>query len=286
MVQTAEFMLPMVRRFVAGRTAEEAIAAVRGLNLQGLKATLDFLGEQCRSLSQADASTEEYLRLLPRLREAGVDANVSLKLTQLGLNIGEQPARERLERILDAAERHGNFVRIDMEGSAYTQRTLDLFHKLFESRKNAGVVIQAYLRRSAADLERLAAAAARVRLCKGAYKEPPGLAFQDKAEVNRSYDALARALLERGHYPAFATHDDGRIRAVLESAAALKVPASRFEFQMLYGVRRRRWTELAGQGCAVRIYVPYGTHWLPYFYRRIRERKENLLFALRSLWGD
>lgn len=273
-------------RFVAGDTAEDAIAAVRRLNQGGLKATLDFLGEECRSGDQAEASAAEILRLLDKLAASGVDSNVSLKLTQLGFNLDEGTARKHLARILDAAAERGNFVRIDMEGSAYTQRTLDCFHGLFKTHENVGVVIQACLKRSAQDVEKLVAAGARVRLCKGAYREPASLAFTRKEDVNRNYDALARALITKGRHPAIATHDDERIRVAMEAASAAGIAKDRFEFQMLYGVRRKRWRELARQGCVVRVYVPYGTHWFPYYYRRIRERKENLLFALRSVWGN
>jgi len=275
----------LAARFVAGNTAEEALDAVHRLNEVGLKASLDVLGEETRSLEQAQAAVREYSQLLGWIGASGLDCNVSVKLTQLGLSLGDGPARDNLLKILDAAAKHGNFVRIDMEGSAYTQRTLDLFHGVFESRKNVGVVIQAYLRRSASDVKELNRAGARVRLCKGAYKEPPSVAFQEKEEVNRSYDALALELLERGNYPGFATHDDARIEAILAAAAGRGIPNDRFEFQMLYGVRKPRWTDLKSRGFNVRIYVPYGTHWLPYYYRRIRERKENLIFALRSVLG-
>lgn len=279
-------MNPIAKRFVAGATAEEAVSAARGLNAAGLKATLDFLGEECLTRQSAAASAGEIARLLRLMAAAKLDSNVSLKLTQLGLNLDGGLAREHLERLLDAAAESGGFVRVDMEGSTCTQRTLDLFHAVFKRRKNVGVVIQAYLRRSADDVERLIAAGARVRLCKGAYKEPPAVAFQRREEVDRSFDALARRLLEVGQLPAIATHDDARIRAAVQAARELDIPKDRFELQMLYGVRRHRWKELAGDGYAVRIYVPYGARWLPYYWRRIRERKENLLFALRSVLWD
>lgn len=274
----------LVRRFVAGDTAEEALAAVRDLNSQGLKATLDLLGEQCRSRDDAEAAAAEIRSLFVSLARAGADCNVSVKLTQLGLAVDPALARSLLLGIADEADRRGNFVRIDMEGSAYTQRTLDLFYQVFAQRPNVGVVIQAYLRRSAADVAALNRAGARVRLCKGAYKEPPEVAFQSRREVDASYDSLAESLLTEGRYAAIATHDDDRIRAAQEAARRAGVPKDSFEFQMLYGVRRRRWTELAREGHPVRVYVPYGRHWFPYYCRRIRERKENLLFALRSIF--
>ncbi|MBI4345716.1 MAG: proline dehydrogenase family protein [Elusimicrobia bacterium] len=276
----------LARKFVAGETAEDALGVIRRLNAQGLKATLDFLGEDVASEGQAEASTREVERLFELIRRAKLDCNVSLKLTQLGLNLEAVMARHNLERILDAAAAHGNFVRIDMEGSAYTQKTLDLFYAVFPKRRNVGIVIQSYLRRSAGDVAELCRRGARVRLCKGAYKEPPELAFPEKAEVNRSYDQLATLLLEKGDYPAFATHDDARIRAAQLAAARLGRAKETYEFQMLYGLRAKRWAELAREGHNVRIYVPYGTHWLPYYYRRLRERKENVLFVLRNLlWG-
>ncbi|MBI4423293.1 MAG: proline dehydrogenase family protein [Elusimicrobia bacterium] len=276
----------LARRFVAGETAREALESIRRLNGQGLKATLDFLGEEVSGEGQAEAGAREILGVFDLIHRAKLDCNVSVKLTQLGLNLDPAMARSHLERILDAAAAHGNFVRVDMEGSPYTQRTLDLFYSVFAKRKNVGVVIQSCLRRSAGDVAELCRVGARVRLCKGAYKEPPDVAFPEKAEVNRSYDRLAAALLEKGEHPAIATHDDDRIAAVQEAARRLGRAKDSFEFQMLYGLRARRWTELARQGYAVRIYVPYGTHWMPYYYRRLRERKENVLFIVRNLlWG-
>lgn len=275
----------LIRRFVAGKTAEEAVEVVRGLNESKIKATLDLLGEECRSKEQASAAVAELDALFDLLARSRVDCNVSLKLTQLGLNLDDTIARDNLLRVLDSAAQRDNFVRIDMEGSAYTQRTLDLFFDVYKKRQNVGVVIQAYLRRSEADIEKLIAARARVRLCKGAYKEPDSVAFQDKAEIDKNYDRLSDALISRGNYPGVATHDDARIESALQSAKrAGKTPAD-FEFQMLYGVRPKRWHEIIQAGYNIRIYVPYGTHWFPYYYRRIRERKENLIFAARSVLG-
>lgn len=275
----------LIRRFIAGKTAADAVEAVRALNLSGIRATLDYLGEECRSREQAASSVAEYQGLFQLLSESGVDSNVSLKLTQLGLNLDRSLAKENLLRVLDAAAKYANFVRIDMEGSAYTQRTLDLFHEIFPARQNVGVVIQACLRRSEADIEQLIMAGARVRLCKGAYKEPADIAFQDKSDVDRSYDKLAKALIAHGHYPGIATHDDARIQAAIQAANEAGTDARNFEFQMLYGVRTERGHELARAGYNVRIYVPYGTHWFRYYFRRIRERRENLIFAVRSILG-
>jgi proline dehydrogenase len=273
----------LARRFVAGETIDEAIEAVRELNRDGLKVTLDNLGEECETVEQANAAADEYVRMLDRIQQAGVDCNVSLKLTQFGLNLDTGLARNNLLRVVEQAARHGNFVRIDMESSAYTQRTLDLFYELFPKHPNMGVVIQAYLRRSEADVARLVDLGARVRLCKGAYKEPEEIAFPSKAQVNANYDHLARMLL-KAPIPAFATHDDERIAAVVAYAQQIGVDRKSYEIQMLYGLRAERWRELAAAGHVVRVYMPYGTHWLPYFSRRIRERKENLMFVVKNLF--
>jgi proline dehydrogenase len=272
-------------RFVAGDTASDAVAVVRKLNERGISATLDFLGEECVSLNQAAEAASEIRRLFRMIADNRLDSNVSIKPTQLGLNLDPMAARENLASILDEAARFGNFVRVDMEGSAYTQATLDLFGGLFSSRKNVGIVIQSYLHRSAGDIDALVQAGARVRLCKGAYKEPASTAFQDKAKVNENYDLLARRLLDSGIPQAIATHDDERIEPVLRYASQKGVPKERVEFQMLLGLRSKRWDELRALGYPVRIYVPYGTHWFPYFWRRLRERKENVLFVLRNFFS-
>lgn len=272
----------LASRFVAGETLEEALEAARRLNAQGLKATLDHLGEECRGPEQAKADVREYVGMLRAIAEEKLDCNVSLKLTQLGLNISERLAEENLATVAQEAKSLGNFVRIDMEGSAYTQKTLDLFYKLFPRFPNLGVVIQASLRRSPQDVDALVKAGARVRLCKGAYKEPAELAFPDKTDVNRQYDLLAEKLV-KAPIPAFATHDDERIGRAQAQAGAAGLPKDRYELQMLYGLRPRRWRELRSEGHAVRIYVPYGKSWFPYFYRRLRERKENWMFVLKSL---
>ncbi len=273
----------LARRFVAGDDVDDAINAVRALNAEGLKATLDNLGEDSRDQVQALAAAEENLRMLRRIAESGVDANISLKLTQLGLAFDEQLAKDSLLRIIDEAERSGNFVRIDMEGSQWTQKTLDLFYALHDRHPGVGIVLQACLRRTEADVKNAVARGARVRLCKGAYKEPASVAFPDRKEVDANYDKCA-ALLAKAPAPAVATHDDARIEAVLKAFDAAGLAKSDYELQMLYGIRSKRARELRAQGRVVRIYVPYGTHWLPYFYRRIRERKENLLFVARNFF--
>lgn len=271
----------LASRFVAGDDVGDAVEAVRALNELGIKATLDNLGEDSLTREKADAAAAENLLMLKRINEAGLDSNISLKLTQLGLALDESLCRDHLLRIVEEAERLKNFVRIDMEGSQWTQKTLDLFYALHDRHPGVGIVLQAYLRRTQQDCRDAVLHKARVRLCKGAYKEPADIAFASKEEVNANYDACA-AILADAPLPAFATHDDARIAAAVE-ACARKGKAD-YEIQMLYGLRPKRWRELRAEGRAVRVYVPYGTHWMPYFYRRVRERKENALFVLRNLF--
>ncbi|MFI5348252.1 MAG: proline dehydrogenase family protein [Elusimicrobiota bacterium] len=273
----------LAKRFVAGDAIGDAISAVRALNETGIKATLDNLGEDSLDRAHALAAADENLLMLRRIAGSGVDSNISLKLTQLGLGFDEGLARESLIKILEEAARLNNFVRIDMEGSAWTQKTLDLFYSLHLKYPNMGIVLQAYLRRTEADCRDAAARGARVRLCKGAYREPADIAFPSKDEVNANYDKCA-AILAKAPIPAIATHDDARIEAALAAFDAAGLVKSDYELQMLYGLRAKRWRELREQGHVVRIYVPYGSHWFPYFYRRVRERKENLLFVLRNLF--
>ena len=274
----------LARRFVAGDTIEQAIEAVLALNREGIKATLDNLGEDSLTPRQAAAAADEYCLMLHRIAEAGAACNVSLKLTQFGLSLDPALARDNLVRVLEEALKLGNFVRVDMEGSAHTRKTLDLFYETSAKYPNMGIVIQAALRRSEKDIAELVRRKVRVRLCKGAYKEPPTIAFEDQWEVNRNYDKLA-AMLLKAPLPAFATHDDARIEAVCAAAAKAGLSKGQYEIQMLYGLRPRRWRQLRREGHTVRVYVPYGTHWFPYFYRRIRERKENLMFVLRNIFG-
>lgn len=273
----------LAKRFVAGETIDEALVAVRELNADGIKVTLDNLGEDCETPAQANAATQEYLTMLARIGAAGADCNVSLKLTAFGLNLDRSLARDNLARVAELAQSLGNFVRIDMEGSAYTQRTLDLFYELFPRFPNMGIVLQAYLRRSEKDVEEAVRKGVRVRLCKGAYREPPELAFAKKDEVNANYDKLARMLL-KAPLPAFATHDDARIEAAVKAAEAAGISRDKYEIQMLYGLRAKTWRELVKAGHTMRVYMPYGTHWFPYFSRRVRERKENLMFVVKNLF--
>jgi proline dehydrogenase len=274
----------MARRFVAGETVEEGIAAARELNRQGMSVSLDYLGESVRSREEARAAADVYLRLLSAIASDKLDANVSLKLTQMGQDIDEGFLRENVGRVLDHARSHDIFVRFDMESSAYTQKTLDFFRRLWaEGYRNMGVVIQSYLRRSKGDIEQLNADGVRVRLCKGAYKEPASAAYQLKSEVDENYVQLMQLLLQHGNYPGIATHDQKMIRATRDFAASTSKPVGEYEFQMLYGVRRDLQQALVRDGYRMRVYVPFGEAWYPYLMRRMAERPANLFFIVNSV---
>ena len=274
----------LARRFVAGETAKDAIAAGRRLHARGIKATFDMLGEDVLDREAARRSAEANEHLL-RLIPPEVERNVSIKLTMMGLDISEDFCLELTAGILDTAREVGGFVRIDMEGSRHTQRTIDAFHKLRRTHDNVGIVLQAYLHRTEDDVKEAIARGDRIRICKGAYKEPPEIAWTKMDDIRASFRRCAHLLLERGNYPAIATHDEGLIRDAIDHAREKGIAREGYEFQMLYGLRPRRWDELVGDGHNVRIYVPYGTHWFPYFYRRLRERRENVFFVLKSLLG-
>ncbi|HET8631993.1 MAG TPA: proline dehydrogenase family protein [Thermomicrobiales bacterium] len=275
----------MAWRFVAGEDVDAALAAVRALTAQGITATLDHLGENVGTEAEAVAAAGDIVAVLRRIAAARFDSHVSIKLTQLGLDIDADLCRAQVRRVLDCARDLGNFVRIDMEGSAYTQRTLDLFYELREDygADTVGVVIQSYLYRSRADVERAIATGSRVRLVKGAYDEPADIAYPEKADVDRAYRVEMEMLLARGRYPAIATHDERLIGRAQGFAAAEKLDERGFEFQMLYGVRRDLQARLAAEGYHVRCYVPYGTQWYPYFMRRLAERPANVVFILGNL---
>ena len=276
----------MAKRFVAGETVVSALAAVRDLNAAGLTATLDFLGEDVTAIAEAAQTRDTYLEMLAAIERDAVRTNVSVKLTALGLLVDEDLCVEHLSTIVERAARLPDpFVRIDMEGSAVTEATLRVFERTYARFRNVGPVIQAYLKRSPADIERAIALGARVRLCKGAYGEPETIAIPDMPAIRKAYLRMAEALLSRGTYPAIATHDERVIAAVKAYASAHGIGKDRFEFQLLYGVRPDLQLHLARDGYNVRVYVPFGTHWAGYFYRRITERKENALFVLRSLVG-
>ncbi len=274
----------LARRFVAGETPEAAIAAGRRLQARGIRATFDLLGEDVTDRQAAVRSADANIRLLEMVPD-GVDRNVSIKLTMMGLDIAQEFCLEQVARILDAARRVDGFVRLDMEGSKHTQRTLDCFRRLRRDYDNVGIVLQAYLNRTEDDVKEAVARGDRVRICKGAYKEPEDIALQKMDEIRERYRRCAHLLLEKGNHPAIATHDEDLVQDVLAHARRNGIGSDRYEFQMLYGLRPKRWEQLVAAGHSVRIYVPYGTHWFPYFYRRLRERKENVWFVLRSLLG-
>jgi len=272
-------------RFVAGETVETAIDAVRDLNRQQVSATLDLLGESVGQESDAAQARDTYLKMLDQIAQARVQSNVSVKLTQMGFDLGENTCLANVSAILERAKARQNFVRIDMESSVYTQRTLDLFYQRLSPAfgPHVGVVIQSCLRRSAADVDRLIEVQARVRLCKGAYLEPADVAFPDKKDVDRAYVQLMERLMERGNYPGIATHDAAIIARAREFATTRKIDPARFEFQMLYGVRRDLQDSLRRAGFNVRVYVPFGTQWYPYLMRRLAERPANIAFILGNV---
>jgi len=272
-------------RFVAGETVETAIEAVRTVNPKGITASLDLLGESVTQESEAASARDTYLGMLDRIAETRVNSNVSLKLTQMGFDISEDLCLANMRTILDKAKALNTFVRLDMEGSAYTQKTLDFFsQKLFGSYAAVtGVVIQSCLRRSPQDIDRLIAMKARVRLCKGAYLEPPAVAFPEKRDVDRSYVELMKRLMANGNYPGIATHDERIITEAKDYAKREAIDPSRFEFQMLYGVRRDLQERLRRDGWNMRVYIPFGTQWYPYLMRRLAERPANIAFIMGSV---
>ena len=276
----------LAKRFVPGETIEAAVSTVRELNAKGLTVSLDYLGEDVFDRKAAIETTGRYLEILDALRDAGADSNVSLKLTAMGLLIDEDFALENLTRIAERARQNPDpFVRVDMEGSAVTSATLRVFERAFAVHKNVGIVLQAYLKRTAGDVARAIALGARVRLCKGAYNEPPDIAYASMPQIRENFLKLARQLLMRGNYPGIATHDRRLLAAVKEIVATESIPPERFEFQMLYGCRPQVQERLVAQGYRVRVYAPFGTHWAGYFYRRVLERRENALFALSSMFS-
>ncbi len=272
-------------RFVAGETLDTAVQAVRELNARGISASLDLLGESVRTPGEAAHAADVAVHMLERIAADRLDANVSVKLTQFGLDLGRGHCVANTVRVLERARELDGFVRIDMESSDYAQRTLDLVEGDLFPRFPAqvGVVIQSYLYRSRADVERLTDLGMRVRLCKGAYQEPASVAFPRKADVDRSFAQLMEALLERGRYPGIATHDETLIARARRFVQARGIGRDRFEFQMLYGVRRDLQDALVGAGYRMRVYVPFGTQWYPYLMRRLAERPANLAFILGNV---
>jgi proline dehydrogenase len=282
-VETSPAARKLSSRFVAGSQLADALAVCQKMRSDGITATLDYLGENVQSVAEAAACRDMYLRMLHAMREAGVEPNVSLKLTQFGLDLSAGACEENVSALVQDAASIGGFVRIDMESSQYTGRTLSLVTRLHARYGACGTVIQAYLRRSAADVQCLERARIRVRLCKGAYLEPPDVAFEEKADVDRNYLELAHSLLRSGEYPAIATHDEKIINAVERFVTSEQIARDRFEFQMLYGIRRDLQRRLVAEGYRLRIYVPFGEAWYPYFMRRLAERPANLLFFIRNL---
>lgn len=271
-------------RFVAGETLDQAVNTTRSLNARGLKVTLDALGENITSEADAATAAGNYLAIIDRIVESEVDSTISLKLTMLGLDFDPALCRQHMVTILDRARETGIFVRIDMEGSAYTQRTLDLFYDLQQTYgDHVGIVLQSYLYRTDRDVRQAIERGVRVRLVKGAYAEPTTVAYPSKRDVDAAYRRQMEMLLDGGLYPAIATHDETIIEVAKSYAARLGIASESFEFQMLYGIRRYLQDRLAREGFNVRIYVPFGSSWYPYFMRRMAERPANLLFVLRNL---
>lgn len=282
-METSSLAKRLAHRFVAGETLGEALAVSGKLNSEHLTVTLDHLGESVSTLDEAAAARDVYLRALDALQNSGIHGNVSLKLTQFGLDLSMEQCRANVEQLVKRAAMYNTFVRIDMESSAYTGRTLELVTWLHERYGAVGVVIQAYLYRSKADIEMLNARSIRVRLCKGAYLEPASVAYPHKADVDRNFMELTKLLLDRGVYPAIASHDEAIIEQTKAYAAARNIPRDSFEFQMLYGIRRDLQRKLIAEGYRVRLYVPFGLAWYPYYMRRLAERPANALFILRNL---
>ena len=274
----------LARRYIAGVGAQDAVSVARALNGSGILATIDNLGENVRTEEEAGASVREYTGLLDLIKSSGVNSTVSLKLTHLGLDISSLLARDNAGRIIKAASSLDNFVRIDMEGSAYTERTMEIFLHLRSRYPNVGIAIQSSLRRSAGDVRLLIERGASVRLVKGAYKEPPEIAFPRKPDVDRNFEILMKELLLKGKSPAIATHDERLLNEAIRFVNENNIPKGRFEFQMLLGIKRTLQKRLALEGYRVRVYIPYGPNWLPYSVRRLRERKENLFFVVKNIF--
>jgi proline dehydrogenase len=285
-METSPTARRLATRFVAGETLDQALAVARALHAEGFTVTLDHLGESVTSLEEAAEARDVYLRTLEAMHASGLEGNVSLKLTHFGLDLSEPECRANVERLVERAAGLGGFVRVDMESAAYTDRTIGLVRDLYARHGSVGVVIQAYLYRSKADVETLCGQGVRVRLCKGAYLEPSAVAFPKKEDVDRNFIGLMKLLLDRGTYPAIATHHEKMIEAAKAYAAARNTPRDAFEFQMLYGIRRDLQRKLISEGYRVRLYVPFGEAWYPYYMRRMAERPANVLFILRNLWKD
>jgi proline dehydrogenase len=283
-VTTNRISRDLAFRFVAGENFDEALSASRHLLDSGMMLTMDLLGEHVSDPELAKESANEYCTILDRIAESGASSTISVKLTMLGLDISDEFAHDLMIRVLDKAKLHGNFVRIDMEGSAYTQRTLDIFYDLLRTYGDTvGIVLQTYLYRNDRDVDEAIERGAKVRLVKGAYAEPETHAYQRKSDVDAAFRRQMERLLDHGNYPAIATQDDAIIDVARGYAMRMGIEQSRFEFQMMYGIREELQHELVEQGYNMRVYVPYGEKWYPYFMRRMGERPANLLFALRNI---
>ena len=282
-METSALARRLAARFVAGDTFADGLEAGRRINRENIAVTFDRLGESVTSLAEAEASRDEYLRVIEEISHHHVDANVSIKLTQFGMDISETACRANVEQLVRRARDRNGFVRIDMESSEYTERTLRMVNDLHAQYETVGTVIQAYLRRSEKDIETLCRQGIRVRLCKGAYLEPAEVAFQAKSDVDRNFVHLMRILLAAGTYPAIATHDEKIIQTAKDFASARSLSRDSFEFQMLYGIRRDLQRRLVAEGYRLRLYVPFGKAWYPYFMRRLAERPANVLFLARHL---
>lgn len=276
----------MTTRFVAGETLEQAVEAIRRLNAVGCTASFDHLNESVATREVTEGEVREYLRILQSIDDAGLRSNVSIKLTQFGLEIDAELAYRNARRVVEEAARRSNFVRVDMESSAVTDATLDIFRRLRAEfgLDDVGIVVQSYLRRTADDVRELLKIPARIRLCKGAYNEPPEVAFPDKKDVDDNYVRVMQALLSSGTYHGIATHDERMIDATVDYAQRSGIGKGAFEFQMLYGIRRDLQEKLARDGYNMRVYVPYGRHWYPYFMRRLAERPANVWFILKNMF--
>jgi len=274
----------LVKRFVAGEDLSTALDRTLGINAQGMDASLDLLGESVEDEAAARAAADTYVDVLDQIQAAGVRSNISIKLTMLGLDISEEMAWGNLRRIVVHAGERGNFVRIDMEGSAYTERTLALFRRIHDEFPEAvGIVLQSYLYRTDSDVEEMIARRARVRIVKGAYNEPETVAYPHKSDVDAAFRRHIKLLIRSGNYPAIATQDEAMLRGAKLYADGIGVGQERFEFQMLYGVRRDLQEAIAAEGYNMRVYVPFGTMWYPYFMRRLAERPANMFFILKNL---
>lgn len=275
----------LAQRFVAAEKFKETIPKIKAFNEKNIKVTLDLLGENVQEKSMADETVDTYIQLLDDIQHAGLTSSISIKLTMIGLDIDENYCRDNLFRLLNKAKDHGSFVRIDMESSAYTQQTIDIFKEAFKEYGNhVGTVIQAYLHRSREDVPELADLGADIRLCKGAYKEPDLIAIQKMPAIREAFKEYAKILLEKTPFPRIATHDDELINWILHYTSENTIPKERFEFQMLYGLREETMEQFARDGHHARVYVPYGTMWFPYFKRRLMERKENIWFVMNTMF--